>query len=194
MKPAGSKPFVEALRALKSSLDECRGAWVFIGGVAVIAHGIDRFTADIDATLSSRDSPEQLLRVFRRHDIGARIRGAAAFARKAHVLLLRHRPTGVDLDVSLAKLQFEDEAIAFHERKRFASETIPVARPEDLLVFKLIAGRPQDIDDAGKLYDLHAARIDSKRTRQILEEFSGLLEDPRPLEMFDALRRRRRKR
>jgi hypothetical protein len=43
--------FLDAVRALGSALNETRLPWQVIGGVAVIARGVARFTADVDATL-----------------------------------------------------------------------------------------------------------------------------------------------
>ncbi|HEY6558795.1 MAG TPA: hypothetical protein VI072_16035 [Polyangiaceae bacterium] len=93
----------QALQALSRALTASRAPWMVIGGIAIIAHGVRRFTTDIDAAVhGDAIRPEELLEIFESHGIEPRIRNAASFARENLVLLLRHRATGVDLDVSFA--------------------------------------------------------------------------------------------
>lgn len=83
--------FVDSLRALRAALDELRVPWLVIGGLAVIARGVPRFTADVDATFVGDDVPlERVFAVLARHAIEPRLDGAIEFARQQHVLLVRH--------------------------------------------------------------------------------------------------------
>lgn len=41
----------DALAALAGALDEAGAPWMIIGGIAVIARGVRRFTTDIDAAV-----------------------------------------------------------------------------------------------------------------------------------------------
>lgn len=45
--------FIEAIQALRAGLQELGVPWVVIGGVAVIARGVPRFTADVDTTAAA---------------------------------------------------------------------------------------------------------------------------------------------
>ena len=113
----------DALAALARALDDAGAPWMVIGGIAIIAHGVRRFTTDIDAAVrGDAISIDQLLEALARHDIVPRIPDAAAFAQANLVLLARHAPTGVDLDVSQAWSSFEHEALAARERARLAAE------------------------------------------------------------------------
>lgn len=180
-------PFAAAVRALRDALDELGMPWVVIGGIAVIARGVPRSTLDVDVTLWALDrSPESLLDAFQRHAIVPRISDAAAFARERQVLLVRHEPSGVPIDVSLALLPFEEEAIRAGERCDFAGVSIPVARAEDLLIYKIVASRPRDLDDAEKLLLIVGSTIDVERVRRVVAEFSDVLGDR---ERVDALER-----
>ncbi len=107
-----------------------------IGGIAAIAQGVRRTTTDIDATVRGAGLDlARLVRRFSRQGIRPRIGDAVAFARRSQVLLLVHAPTGVELDVSLAWLSFEHEALANHVSIDFAGVRAPAARPEDLLIY-----------------------------------------------------------
>lgn len=53
----GRRGFLDAPRALRDGLEALGVPWMIIGGVAVIAHGVPRYTADVDATVSAPDEP-----------------------------------------------------------------------------------------------------------------------------------------
>ena len=77
----------------------------------MIASGVARFTADIDATVWGDELDLAMLSAsLGGQSILPRIEDAVAFARRSRVLLLRHDPTGVPIDVSIAALPFEDES------------------------------------------------------------------------------------
>jgi len=84
-----------------------------IGGIAIIARGVRRMTTDIDAVVrGDRVELVALLRFLAQSKIVPRIDDIHAFASESLVLLLRHEPTGVELDVSMGWTAFEHEAIA----------------------------------------------------------------------------------
>lgn len=146
-----------------------------IGGIAVIAHGVKRNTHDVDVAVAGAGTdPVKLLATLRRHGIVPRIRNAAAFARSNLVILVRHRSTGVDLDVSLAWLSFEREALAGARSASYGSVRAPVARPEDLVIYKVLAARPLDLQDAESLLVLHRASINVDRVRRVVSELGRI--------------------
>jgi hypothetical protein len=188
----GERRLEDALAALASALDESGAPWMVIGGIAVIAHGVRRFTTDIDAAvLGNAVDVERLLEVLARHEIVPRIPDAAAFARANLVLLLRHAPTGVDLDVSQTWSSFEQEALSASKKARFGRVRVPMSAPDDLVVFKAIAGRPKDIEDAEALLVLHP-QIDVTRARHRVAELAALAEAPELVASFDVMVKRAR--
>ena len=48
---------------------------------------------------------------------------------------------------------------------------------EDLVIYKLVASRPRDLDDAEALLALHGSAMNLSRVRKVVAEFSALLED-----------------
>jgi hypothetical protein len=168
----------DALAALSGALSEVAAPWMVIGGIAVIAHGVQRMTTDIDAVIQGDAvSVHALIASLRRYQIVPRLDNAEAFAAANLVLLMRHRPTEVDLDLSFGWTVFEHEALAARARTRYGDVAAPMARVEDLLVFKAMAGRPHDIDDAVTLLTLYP-RIDLTRVRGRVAELAELAEDP----------------
>jgi len=170
--------FAEALLALTRALEALGSPSAVIGGVAVIASGVSRATVDIDATVSAQAvEPERLAAALAQQDILPRIEGAVEFARSRHIFLAEHRPSGVPIDVSLAWLPFEEEAIAAAEVREFAGVRTRVARPEDLVIYKMVAARPRDLDDIENLLAVHGRAMNLRRVRAVVADFAAVLED-----------------
>jgi hypothetical protein len=174
----GDRRLQQALRELASVLSATGAPWMVIGGIAVIARGVRRFTTDIDAVVRG-DEIEigKLIAALRKRRIVPRIPEAEQFARENLVLLLRHEPSGVDFDVSFAWTAFEHEAIAAATIATFGSVAAPMPRPDDLIVFKAIAGRGRDIDDMTALLALYP-NLDLTRVRARVRELAGAAETP----------------
>jgi tRNA(Met) C34 N-acetyltransferase TmcA len=151
---------------------------MIIGGIAVIVRGVRRMTTDIDAVVrGDAVRLERLLQTLATQRILSRIDDAQAFARENLVLLLRHEPTGVDLDLSLAWTAFEHEALASAEVVHYGRVAAPMATPEALVVFKAMAARPKDIEDATSLLLLHED-IDVRRVRRHVHRLAALADEP----------------
>lgn len=127
----GERDLQQALSALTSALNATGVPWMIIGGIAVIARGVRRMTTDIDAAVRGDQADvSALLAALARKRITPRIDDAERFARESLVLLLRHRPTGVELDVSMAWTDFEHGAIAASSRVDFGTIKAPMAQAE----------------------------------------------------------------
>jgi hypothetical protein len=61
-----------------------------------------------------------------------------------------------------------------------------MARAQDLVVFKAIAARPKDIEDAAALILMHSA-MDLGRVRRLLAELAELAEEPALLDGLDEV-------
>lgn len=174
------------------ALDALGVPWMVIGGVAVVARGVARLTDDVDATVVGAGFDlEAAVTTLSAHGITPRIEDAIALARQRQVLLLRHEPSGTPLDVTLAWLPFELEAIERAERLDLGGVDAPVATTDDLLVYKAIAWRPRDRDDIERLMAAGPA-IDLARVQATVELLADALEEPERAIRFAELVRRRR--
>jgi hypothetical protein len=160
-------------------------AGAVIGGVAIIARGVPRFTVDIDvAVVPPPGGVRELIERLASFGIEPRIDDAERFAEENLVVLARHRRTEVDIDVSLALLPFEAAAIEQAEEVRFGRATIPVPRVTALVIYKMVASRPKDLADVEALV-VGGAAVDPDAVERTLREFDALLESDRA----DAWRR-----
>src|SRR5271165_4171201 len=119
-----------------------------IGGIAVQRWGQARVTRDVDITLLTGFGQEDSFIEPLLAHYAPRNTGAADFARRTRVLLLRS-PSGVGIDISLGALPFEHLVVQRAMPFEFAPGlNLRVCSAEDLVVMKLFASRAIDIRDA----------------------------------------------
>jgi hypothetical protein len=166
--------FAEHLRAISATLSALGAEYMLIGGLAVGVWAEPRATRDADLSVRLRGVGEGLSEALGHAGFGVE-RGdlARAVAHGESVRLRRaaspEQPIVVDLLFAITP--FEIEALARRTLVNVFGIDMPVATPEDLFVFKLIAGRPQDFADAAALHDLHGERFDGARVRRWCREF-----------------------
>jgi len=181
-------PLLGAMAALRTALLEVGEPHMLIGGTAVILRGVARVTDDIDATVWAEHlDVEHLLAVLARHEIVGRIPDAAAFAHERQVLLLRHTPTATPMELSLAWLPFEREALRRAELLDVSGMDMPVARAQDLVIYKTIAWRDRDRTDVERLLHAYPDDIDLAHVRRVIQEFAAALDEPERVEDFERL-------
>jgi len=182
-----SSGFVQALADVAKVVDAHEHRAAVIGGIAVIARGVQRLTRDIDIAVAGEDlSCAALADELQRHGIAPRISDAVAFAEESQVLLMRHETSGVDIDVSRAWLPFEIEALAAADYESLGGVRIAIAQPEDLIIFKAVAWRPQDQQDVERLLTLYGDRVDLARIRRHVKALGDAIEEDR-LHALDVL-------
>ena len=182
------QPLVRAIADLLGALEATGAAYMIIGGLAVIARGVVRHTDDADATVWAADvDVPNLLQILRARGIVGRIPDVESFATQSQVLLLVHQPSGVPMDVSLAWLPFEREALARAQTVSVEGIDIPIATAQDLVVYKTIAWRDRDRSDVEELLRLHRSSIDLAYIRARIAEFAEAIDEPERLGQLDAI-------
>ena len=179
---------VSAAQAVLAALDAARLPACLIGGMVVSRWG--QATTDADFSVLAPYGDEEhvldtLLTRFR-----PRTPGARAFALERRVFLLE-TADGVKIDVALAAFPFELEAIDTATSWKLApGVALRTCSAEHLVVYKLVAARPQDLIDVEGIVRRQGRRLDVDRIRRWGQEFAELKEDPDLLRPFeDALRR-----
>jgi hypothetical protein len=137
---------------------EAAGArWAVVGGLAVGARSVARFTADLDlaiAVASDREAEGLLLRLQR---AGYEIASVLEHEPSGRIATVRLRPPGESADSLFVDLLFasagiEPEIVAAAEPASvFPGISAPIARTGHLIAMKLLAKderrRPADFDD-----------------------------------------------
>jgi uncharacterized nucleotidyltransferase DUF6036 len=182
------RPLLEAMAALERALSSLPAAHMLIGGIAVIARGVVRQTDDVDATVWAEEAPlTDLFDRLRREGIVGRIPDVERFAREHQVLLLRHELSRTPIEVTLAWLPFEREALDRADEVSFRGVRVPIAQAEDLVIYKAVAWRDRDRADIVRLLRAHRGEIDLDRVRRIIAEFAAALEEPERVAELDRL-------
>ena len=120
------------------------------------------------------------------YHLAPRISDPLAFARRSRMLLLRHLPSTIDVDVAFGGLTFEQEAMDRSGTHEVGGIRVRLPRVEDLMVMKGFAHRPKDLEDLRGLLDAHP-NADIEFVRQWLREFSTALTSPDILNDFEKL-------
>lgn len=189
MKFPGLKPLLEPLSALQQLMSACACPWMVIGGVAASLLGKPRFTGDVDIVILLDDEKKNLASVLKmaiRFGFHPRIKDAAEFAQNNKVLLLAHTKSAINVDISLGLLPFEQEAIKRRRIRKAGNIILYLPVPQDLIIFKAVAHRPQDMLDIREIISSHP-KIDRKYVRKTVQEFARVLEMPEILTDLEAL-------
>lgn len=155
-----------------------------IGGLAVQRWGEPRATQDVDFSMlapvgEERHSLDLLLRSFtpRRGD-------ALAFAIANRVLLIQ-ATNRVAVDVGLAGSGFEVDVLERSSPWVYRGISLVTCSAEDLVLYKLVAGRARDVADIEGIVRRQGTGLDVERIRRFGLLFSELKEEPELLRPFE---------
>ena len=166
-------PLVELAKAL----DQVNIPYMIIGGQAVLIYGEPRLTRDIDITLGiTPDNLSQVLDVASKVDLQVLVKDPEDFVNRTWVLPTLHPSSGLRVDFIFSWTPYEKQAL---ERARtFKIEGYPIrfASPEDVIIHKILAGRPRDLEDARSI--LRKQKVDIDYIHHWLEAFEKALDQP----------------
>lgn len=166
-------PLFATAEQVQRFCDEADWRFCFIGGLAVQRWGEPRLTRDVDLTLLTGFGGEDLFvdRLLERFE--SRVDDPQDFARRTRVLLLRSED-GVPIDIALGALPFEERSV-----ERSSAWDVAGSRPlrtcgvEDLVVYKVFAGRDRDWADVRGILARQGPTLNAEL---IIAELSPLLD------------------
>jgi hypothetical protein len=157
---------------------------VVIGGLAASLLGRPRLTRNVDVlVLIDEDHWADFLTAGENFGFMPRRDDALAFAQENRVLLLRHRESGIDVNMVIGLLPFEKEAVARAAAVELDGVQTPLALLEDLIIMKAVAHRPRDLADIEAILAAHP-QLNRRRVRSWVREFATALSMP---EIFNDL-------
>jgi len=169
--------FVQLLERLALALDKAGFRYMVIGGQAVLLYGEPRLTKDIDVTLDA-----DLDRLADVREVAKSLRLDALvdpedFTRKTMVLPCRDPSTGIRIDFIFSFSPYEKEAIGRARKVRIGSAEVSFASLEDLVVHKMVAGRPRDLEDVKNVL-LKNPGVDQAYLEKWLRQLGAALGEP----------------
>ena len=175
--PSARSPLVEVLADLGRAFAAIGVRWYLFGAQAAILYGAARLSADVDVTVALGDRRvEELVAALDAAGFEARVPEPAAFAETSRVLPVVHRPTRMPADVVLAGPGLEERFLAQSEARTIDDVVVPVASAPDLVVMKVLAGRPTDLEDAIAVLRAQGDGLDVARARATLRELERALD------------------
>lgn len=169
--------------------------WYLFGARAAILYGAARLTADVDVTVRlSGVAPNELAAALTQHGFTSRAPDAD-FVARTRVMPFVHTATELPLDVVLAGPGLEDQFFERAVTLDLDGVSVPVAAAEDIIVMKVLAGRPKDLDDIVAIAAAQGPALDEAAVRRTLAELEAALDQRDLMPAFDlALTRARRAR
>lgn len=163
-------------RNLRDAFDQASGVlndtgtkYAVIGGFAVACHGLPRATQDLDFLISvPKLSLPGLLERFLARGFAFDLKQVIRELGANHLSSVRYGGIRVDLlDAILpAFRRAVDRAVSYTIR----GNLVRVASPEDLIVLKMIASRPSDLEDVRGILAAKKDSIDLQSLRQAVAE------------------------
>ncbi|MGH2771967.1 MAG: nucleotidyltransferase [Actinomycetota bacterium] len=162
---------------LSPELKRNRLGHMVVGGFANYIWGEPRLTTDLDLAINLASAGTDFL-VSLVKEMGGRPmpENPVDFAERARVLPIRDRE-GVRIDFMLATLSFEFDAIGRARPIDIGGAEVPVCRPEDLIVYKLVSERPRDHEDIIGVLRQQRATLDIAELDRVANELSAGMED-----------------
>ncbi len=178
----------DLLRSLKELLDRLGLRWYLFGAQAVVLHGRPRLTEDVDVTVEL-GSLSQPAFVREMQSAGFQLEQGIDedFIAQTRVLPFTHT-SGVPLDIVLAGSGLE--TLIFDQVQPVALTedlAVPVVAPEHLVVLKILAGRPKDIEDVRGILMQCGDEIDHDAIRELLGQLEEALDQSDLLTTFAKL-------
>lgn len=155
------------------------------------AVGEPRTTADVDvvAYLSEEEAEKLILSA---QSAGFDVQTALELERLHSTGTLRFKQGPFQLDIILASLPFEQKALSRSTQREMFGRRVSLPTPEDLILFKVLAGRDKDMLDAVGIAKRHAASLDWDYVESVIQGLCDLAEDMNPWHRLVVVRQKAR--
>jgi hypothetical protein len=161
----------KTLQKLDSLLKANSIDYVVIGGTAAIIYGRLRTTEDIDVTLLSElENFNTLYKLISTHYLPI-LTDPENFFKKNYVLPVIDTETNVKIDFAAGLSGFDRKVLERKTIKKFGTVEINVCSIEDLIIYKLVSARPQDVLDIEELIKANKEILDIIYLKKMAENF-----------------------
>jgi hypothetical protein len=179
--------FEEILARIGANLSRSNLPYMIIGGQAVLLYGEPRLTRDVDVTLGVNiDRLHDLLTVVKELSLNPIPNDVESFVKQTMVLPTLDEPTGVRVDFIFSLTPYETDAIKRARKITIMGQEVCFASPEDLIIHKIFAGRPRDLEDVWSVI-LKNPGIDTQYIKNWLKEFDASFGEKDFLKTFERV-------
>jgi hypothetical protein len=163
-------PVVDVVRDLAAVLGAHGVRWYVFGAQAAILHGATRLSADVDVTVDFEgQSASDVVRSLAEGGFELRVADVDGFVEKTRVIPIVHTRTRMPVDLVLSGPGLEELFFERAQTMTIEGVRVVVASAEDLVVMKVLAGRPKDIEDVTAILKAKGAAFDVARARDTLK-------------------------
>lgn len=167
--------FEKLLAKISRGLNSLKISYMVIGGQAVLVYGEPRLTKDIDITLGvGVDHLDNILNLVKRLGFDILVDDVQGFVKKTMTLPVVDKESGIRLDLIFSFSDYERQAIANAKKIKIGGAAVSFASLEDVVIHKIIAGRPRDLEDVKSVL-LKSRNYDSKYILRWLKKFDKSL-------------------
>ena len=178
--------FQQLLESIARGLERLGIPYMVTGGQAVLLYGEPRLTRDIDVTLGTDPSRlREVLDWVESNGWRVLVETPADFVGRTMVLPCLDPATGIRIDLVFSFSLYEQQALKRARRVSMGKAEVCFASLEDLIIHKIIAGRPRDLEDVRNVL-LKNRTFDLHYTQDWLRQFDRSL-GQRSLQQFEKL-------
>jgi predicted nucleotidyltransferase len=178
--------FQQLLELIALGLEERGIPYMIIGGQAVLLYGEPRLTRDIDVSLGAgAERLPEVLDLVRNYGWRVLVDSPQDFVSRTMVLPCLEAASGIRVDFIFSFSPYEQQSLVRVRRVRIGKVEVRFAAVEDLIIHKIIAGRPRDLDDVRGIL-LKRPPLDLAYLRHWFREFDQSLGE-RYLEQFEEV-------
>lgn len=168
--------FEDLLEKISRGLNENGIPYMIIGGQAVLLYGEPRLTRDIDITLGiGVERLGEMRAIIDRLGLKYLMNEVEKFVKETMVLPAAEEKSGIRVDFIFSFSPYERQAIARAKSVLLGQAKIQFAALEDLIIHKIVAGRPRDIEDIENVL-IKNPDYDSGYIERWLAEFDAALD------------------
>jgi hypothetical protein len=154
---------VDALFKLLQILNRLKLAYMLVGGFAVNYYGEPRATGDIDISIAiDSENIKKFLTVLKKAKFVFHEKEVLTLVKMSNRFLIFDPSNTYRIDCWIPKTSFELNALGRRQNVKIAGQKLFLPTVEDLILFKLLAGRNKDIDDLNWIIKRQAKKLDRK--------------------------------
>ena len=176
------------IRKIAERLDADKIPYMVIDGQAVLVYGRPRLTRDIDITLGiDIDDFALVEKACKKLKLKMLPTRPEDFAKETGVLPAEEQKSGIRVDFIFSFSEYERQSLKKAKRINVSNYPVKFASCEDVIIYKMVAGRAVDEEDVKSILVKNKSSIDHKYIRRWLSELNKSSEHKEVLESFNRL-------